>query len=66
MDKRTLKFENLIDLAKFSRVVLTGYIMNTNNYTLTGKFSDDNICLAREKYNGKEIETTEKVFSYES
>lgn len=39
--------------------------MNTNNFTLTGKFSDDEVDLAIKKYGATVIETTDKVFSYE-
>jgi len=66
MEKRTLKFDCLINMAIFSRQVTTGYLMNTNNFTLTGKFSDTEIDLAAEKYNASVIETTDKVFSYET
>ena len=50
----------------FSKVVSVGYLMNTNNFTLTGKFSEDDIDLARGRYRATLIETSEKVFSYES
>ena len=40
--------------------------MNTNNFTLTGKFSETDIDLAIKKYRAAVIETTEKVFRYES
>jgi hypothetical protein len=66
MEKRTLKFECLINMAIFSKQVTIGYLMNTNNFTLTGKFSDAEMELAIEKYSASVIDTTEKVFSYES
>lgn len=66
MQKRTLKFDCLINMAIFSRQLNSGYLMNTNNFTLTGKFSDEEIELANEKYNAGVIETTDKVFGYES
>ena len=66
MEKRTLKFNCLIDMALFSKQVKTGYLMNTNNFTLTGKFSENEIGLAKSKYEASVIETTEKVFSYEA
>jgi hypothetical protein len=66
MEKRTLKFDCLINMAIFSRQVPTGYLMNTNNFTLTGKFSETNIDLAIKKYRATVIETTEKVFGYEA
>lgn len=64
MEKRTLKFQCLINLAKFSKQVSTGYLMNTNNLTLTGRFSDEEIALAISKFKAEQIETTDKVFMY--
>ena len=66
MKKRTLKFTCLIEMAKFSKLVSVGYLMNTNNFTLTANFSDADISLALEKHNATLIETTDKVFSYET
>jgi hypothetical protein len=66
MQKRTLKFDCLISMAVYSKQVTSGYLMNTNNLTLTGKFSENEIELAIKKYNAAVIETTDKVFSYES
>jgi hypothetical protein len=65
MKKRTLKFTSLIEMAKFSKLIAVGYLMNTNNFTLTANFSDADTALALEKYNAIIIETTDKVFSYE-
>ncbi|HEY0356669.1 MAG TPA: hypothetical protein VGC29_10715 [Flavisolibacter sp.] len=66
MEKRTLKFHSLIDMAMYSRLISTGYLMNTNNFTLTGKFSDEDIKLALTQFKAIIIDTTEKVFSYGS
>jgi len=66
MEKRTLKFDCLINMAIFSRQVTTGYLMNTNNFTITGKFSEPELDLAIKKYRAAVIETTDKVFSYET
>jgi hypothetical protein len=66
MEKRTLQFISLIDMAKFSKLVSVGYLMNTNNFTLTARFSDADIDLALKKYYAAMIETTDKVYSYES
>lgn len=66
MEKRTLKFDCLINMALFSKMLTVGYLMNTNNFTLTGKFTDEDIRLAEEKYDGMLIQTTDKVFSYEN
>lgn len=64
MEKQTLKFDCLINMAIFSRQLTYGYLMNTNNFTLTGKFSETDIDIAKKKYNAAVIETTDKVFSY--
>ena len=66
MQKRTLKFDCLVNMAIFSRQVTSGYLMNTTNFTLTGKFTEDEVDLAQEKYNAALIETSEKVFTYQS
>lgn len=66
MEKRTLKFPTLIEMARFSKLVSVGYLMNTNNLTLTGKFSEADIDLALKKYQAALIETTDKVYSYGS
>jgi hypothetical protein len=64
MEKRTLKFNTLVELAKFSKVVSTGYLINTNNLTLTGPFTTIDIDLALHTFNASLIETSEKVFTY--
>lgn len=64
MNKLTLQFSNLIDVASFSKQVVSGYLMNTNKFTLTGKFSEAEIDLALRKFNARIIETTELVYSY--
>ena len=66
MEKRTLKFDCLVNMAIFSRQVASGYLMNTTNFTLTGKFTQDEVDLAQTKYNAALIETSEKVFSYQA
>jgi len=65
MEKQTLKFDCLINMAIFSRQLSSGYLMNTNNFTLTSKLSEEQITAAKTKYNAVVIETTDKVFSYE-
>jgi hypothetical protein len=64
MEKQTLKFQCLIDMAMFSKIVSVGYLMNTNNFTLTGRFTDTDIELANDKFRARLIETTDKVFTY--
>ena len=66
MEKRTLKFQCLVTMAKFSKVVSVGYLMNTNNFTLTGKFTPEDIKNARDNYGAYLIDTTDKVYSYET
>ena len=66
MQKRTLKFQCLIEMAKFSRIITSGYLMNTNNFTLTGKLTDEEIDLAERTFGARLIETSDKVFSYEN
>jgi len=66
MEKRTLKFTCLIEMARFSKILSVGYLMNTNNFTLTGKFHNEDLKLATERYNASVIQTTDKVYSYES
>ena len=66
MEKRTLKFDCLINMALFSKTLSVGYLMNTNNFTLTGKFSEEDIRAAETNYAATLIKTTEKVFSYDS
>ncbi|MFL5739067.1 MAG: hypothetical protein ACJ75B_02535 [Flavisolibacter sp.] len=64
MEKRTLKFQCLVDMAKFSKLVSVGYLMNTNNFTLTGKFTQEDIDLALSQFRAESIATTDKVYSY--
>jgi len=66
MEKRTLKFTCLIQMAKFSKTVSVGYLMNTNNFTITAKFNDSDIEQALHKFHAAIVETTDKVYSYES
>ena len=64
MRKITLKFKCLIDMARFSKVVATGYLMNTNKFTLTGHFTHPEVEMAMQQYSAIEIETSDKVFTY--
>ena len=66
MKKQTLKFDCLINMAKFSKIVSAGYFMNTSNFTLTGAFHSEEVELALVKYHAVKIATTEKIYSYES
>ena len=53
-------------MAKFSKNLSSGYLMNTNNFTLTGKFTEEEINLAKKNFEAKLIETTDKVYRYEN
>lgn len=64
MEKTTLLFPSLIELARFSKVVSTGYLMNTNKCTLTGRFTDEEVDTATNQFDATVIETTDKVFTY--
>ena len=64
MQKQTLKFPTLIHMAKFSKIVSVGYLMNTVNCTLTGRFTPEDVDMALSEFGAKVIETTDKVFSY--
>jgi hypothetical protein len=66
MQKQTLKFDCLVNMALFSKMVATGYLMNTNNLTLTGKFTHSEVELAQKRFRAAMVETSEKVFSYEA
>ena len=66
MEKRTLKFNCIINMAMFSKNLSAGYLMNTNNFTLTGRFKEQELELAVSKYDARLIETSDKVFSYEN
>jgi len=58
MEKQTLKFDCLINMAMFSRKISSGYLMDTNNFTLTGKFTPAEIQLAEQKYQAQLMEQT--------
>lgn len=64
MEKQTLKFQCLVNMAKFSKLVSVGFLMNTNNFTLTGRFTEADIQLATTRFKAVVIETTDKVYSY--
>ena len=64
MNKKTLQFHSLTDMALFTRAIRTGYLMNTGKLTLSGHFTEKDINLAINQFDAEEIETTEKVFTY--
>lgn len=54
MKKTTLQFNNLADLINFQKEIgMSSYRINTSAISLTGQFSDNNIVLALEKYQGE-------------
>jgi hypothetical protein len=65
MKKQTLRFASLTDLSAFVREVDNGYLVNTNNLTVTAKIPEDQVQLALTSYNAIPIVTNEKVFSYD-
>lgn len=65
MKKVTLHFHSLCQLTAFSKGLACGYLLNTNNLTITGKIPPLQVNLAIEFYNAAVIETTEKVYSYD-
>ena len=64
MKKRTLQFKSLKDIASFIRILKVGFLINTNNLTLTGLIPDIDIYIAITQYGAYVLETTEKVYSY--
>ena len=65
MEKHTLKFSTLSDLTSFSKSLKGGFLINTKNLTLTSQLSQLQIHVALEMYNAVQIETNEKVYSYD-
>lgn len=65
MKKQTLQFLSLKELTLFSKTLNCGYLINTNNFTITGNLHELQINLAKELYYAEVIETTDKVFSYD-
>ena len=65
MKKLTLQFLSLSELAAFSKYLTNGYLLNTNNLTITAAIPDRMVIIATEQFHATVIETTDKVFSYE-
>lgn len=65
MKKLTLQFPTLTNLGCFMKLLTGGYLLNTNNLTITATMPQIEVNLALDLYNAKLIETTEKVFSYD-
>lgn len=64
MQKQTLQFPDIENLAAFVRQLEVGYLINTNKLTLTGDFPREDMVLAQNKYGAEPVETTEKTFQY--
>ena len=60
MKKQTLQFISLAELHRFSRTLNGGYLINTNNFTLTARLHELQIAVAMELYHATSVETTEK------
>jgi hypothetical protein len=65
MERRTLKFSTLKELTDFSKRLPAGFLINTNNLTLTATISILQVNMAVARHNAVLIKTTEKVFSYD-
>lgn len=65
MKKVTLKFTCLSDVARFAKYSKAGYLMNTTNFTLTGKFPAAEIKKAKDDYSVILMDTTDFVYSYQ-
>ena len=56
MKKTTLQFSNLADLVKFQKAIeMSSYRINATAITLTGQFTESDIQLAKEKYQGQPL-----------
>lgn len=64
MKKQTLLFESLSELCSFSKTLNSGFLLNTKNLTITGVFSTLQLNTGMELFKGTLIDTTEKVYSY--
>ena len=58
MRKTTLKFINLADLIQFQNAIgMTSFRINASAILLTGHFTEENIRLAKEKYQGQILQS---------
>ena len=64
MGKQTLKFDCLINMARFAKTLFAGYLMNTNKFTITGRFTEEEIRRGQAQYGAELIETSEKIYTY--
>jgi hypothetical protein len=64
MQKITLQFNCLRNLASFSKMLPGNYILNTTNLTITTNASEELLERAVIDFEATVIQTTEKVFSY--
>ncbi len=64
MEKQTLKFDCLINMARFAKSLQSGYLMNTNKFTVTGRFTTEEVERGQRQYSAELIATTEKIYTY--
>ena len=65
MQKQTLVFTSIGELSSFVKPLHFGYLINTNNLTITARFDDPSIEQAIANFNAKLIETSDQVFCYD-
>ena len=65
MEKQTLKFLSLRELSTFVKPLLVGYFINTNTFTITARFPDQQIKQSIYKFNARLIETNESIYGYD-
>lgn len=65
MQKQTLQFLTLEKLAAFAKCVSEGYLVNTNNLTLTGRFVPEQIQKAVQVFGAvPTMASDSKAYSY--
>lgn len=58
MNKTTIQFDTLGDLVQFQKAVeMTSYRINASAISLTGLFTETDILLAEEEFNGKVLQS---------
>ncbi len=59
MKNLILKFPSIADVAQFSKLLQSGYTINTTTCTITGNFTSEEISTAKNNYKAVEPETLE-------
>ena len=58
MKKTTIQFDTLGNLVEFQKAIeMTSYRINASAISLTGQFSESDILLAEEEFNGKLLQS---------